>query len=225
MEMYTLTKSKQIFANKIMNVDLLIWLMKIDVSFFQFSSDILLYTHSDVLKIIKTFPEIRHADNIPKYIMEDYTLVSKTMTNLNSIKTFLLSVKKMEGFNPFSCDIQYIVCSYLSDELPYELLERFIGKVPAVLQTKCRCRKHVCSHCSELKHIRQEIEAYNQRPQPLGLMARMHFNRLIRGEHLVQNRHCHGKPYNCINCLKSEDRRSWFRTIRDHACVYGIQVV
>lgn len=226
MEMYAITKCKHIFKRGIGNVDLLIRLMKIDIDFFSFIRDSISYNPSKLLKIIANFPIIRTFEKIPSFIAEDYKMVFDCITNLNEIKTFLLSHRKIQikGMFPFIFNsIRHKVCSYLS-VFPERLVKKFIGDIPVSLTTKCRCNYHTCNHCIKItiyKDIFDKLSLHDPTPSV------RHKIYLVKNNlDIVGSWKCTGiGKYTCQNCLNAEDRKLWYETIRKQGHVYGIRVL
>jgi hypothetical protein len=143
------------------------------------------------------------------------------VSRVNTIKTFLLSIQQMKKPHPFNCVVRSIVCSYLS-AFPYHLIKLFIGNSPEVLKTRCCLKKHVCTHCIKLKNVQQQLDELRSRPIPLPVNMRNEFRLAIRTERLLNDETCtKDDAEQCANCLQFDDRRLWYKTIREHAKVYG----
>ena len=223
MEIYSLTKCKELFAGKISNVDLLLQLMKIDVQFFSYCSMSILYDGSQLLKIVEAYPMIRNDVNIPSYITDYFQMIQSCVLNLNSIRAFLVSIQQIKKRHPFSSFVRSNVCSYLSS-FPYLLAETFIGEIPSVLETRCRCKIHFCHTCKKLKELDQELAKHAYSPTPLAHNVRNKVRKLRSDRRIIEIHICTGPPYNCANCLRSDDRKLWYNTIRSHATLHRYRV-
>jgi len=202
-ELYHLTKCRNIISS-ITKPETLIALLPFDLNFINSCYYEVIYNVKLMRELIKKYPILISYKSIPEHIRYNYKMVKDAIQDINSIKTFLMSMKK-EGVLSYLNGIEGIrknICDYLR-VIPYELQQTNYYTIPFNLHQKCKT-KHNCSNCSKLKPIKywKVFEIHKE----LRIMPCKH-------------------PAICTNCPNFDERRQWIQIIREISFSYGFQII
>lgn len=196
-EIYHLTKCITIFG-EIRNLEFLFQLLEVDLDFLNSAYSRAL-TIPFMRKCLKTYPILIRSDMISDMMMREYRSTRKAISEINTLKTFLLCVMKRDSKINWmrGCGGIYtrMVCDYVR-VFPMDLVKNYIDPIPQPLSLKCK-RPHRCG-CVRFGDI---------------------------GERLSNRSMCESHPkVLCENCPNFHDRKLWVQLFRTLATSYGFRV-